>query len=88
MTEKIDEEVSVVMYYSAAKKYACPHIINWRNKQYDVGKIGYYHKIKDGVTIHHIYELVDKSESLWLKLDLNSDNLHWKLEAISDGNAS
>lgn len=88
MTEKIDEEVSVVMYYSADKKYACPHIISWNNRQYDVGKIGYHHKIKEGAVIHHIFELVDKTESLWFRLDFNSDNLHWRLEAVSDGNAA
>lgn len=86
MTEKIDEEASVVMYYSAAKRYACPHIISWRNRQYDVGKIGYYHKVKDGLVVHHIFELVDKTNSLWFRLNFNSDNLHWVIEAISDGN--
>ena len=85
MREKINEEVSVVMYYSAAKRLALPHLIHWQNKDYGVGKIGYHHTVKEGSTLHHIYELVDDQESLWFRLNLDTSNLHWKLEAISDG---
>jgi hypothetical protein len=47
MREKINEEVSVVMYYSAKKRIALPHLISWQNKDYPVGKIGYHHTVKD-----------------------------------------
>lgn len=88
MREKINEEVSVVMYYSARKRIATPHLISWQNKEYPVGKIGYHHTVKDGQTLHHIYELVDKDNSLWFRLNLDTSDLHWKLEAISDGLAT
>ncbi len=87
MKEKIEEEVSVVMYYSARKKMASPHLISWAGKEYEVGEIGYHHKVREGAVIHHIFELVDKTSSMWMRLNFNSDNLHWKLEAVSDGNA-
>ena len=85
MREKINEEVSVVMYYSAQQRLALPRIIRWQNNDYSVGKIGYHHAVKDGQTLHHIFELVDKEESIWFRLNLNTSNLHWKLEAVSDG---
>ena len=85
MREKINEEVSVVMYYSARKRRAVPHLISWQNKDYTVGKIGYHHTIRRGETLHHIFELVDKDESLWFRLSLDTSNLHWKLELVSDG---
>jgi len=85
MREIINQEVSVVMYYSANKHLALPHLIRWQNKDYVIGKIGYHHTIKQGLVMHHIFELVDDQESLWFRLDLNTDNLHWKLEMISDG---
>ena len=88
MKEKINEEISVVMYYSAKQRVALPHLINWQNRDYKVGKIGYQHKIYDGKTMHHIFELVDKDNTLWFRINLNTNNLHWVLEAISDGNAS
>jgi len=88
MREVINEEVSVVMVYSAKKRIALPHIISWRSREYRVGKIGYYHSVKVGDTRHHIYELVDKDNSLWFRLNLDSGNLHWMLEAIHDGLAT
>lgn len=88
MREKINEEVSVVMYYSSRKKVALPHLISWNGREYPVGKIGYHHKIYEGRVAHHIFELIDKNNTLWFRLNFNTDNLHWILEAVSDGNAS
>jgi hypothetical protein len=88
MREKIDEEVSVVMYYSARHKMAMPHIVQWKNTQYSVGKLGYHHKVWEGNTLHHIFEFADKENALSFRLNFNTSNLHWKLEAVSDGLAS
>lgn len=88
MREKIDEEVSVVMYYSVTKRLAVPHLIHWQNHDYRVGKIGYHHTTREGTTLHHIFELVDKEQGLWFRLNLNTANLHWRLEMISDGQGS
>lgn len=88
MKAKINEEVSVVMYYSAKKKQALPHVISWQNKEYNVGKIGYTHSYMEGRERQHIFELVDKDSSLWFRLRLDGGNLHWTLEAIHDGSAS
>lgn len=85
MKEAINEEVSVVMYYSARKRIALPHLISWQNKDYAVGEIGYHHTVKTGATLHHIFELVDKEQSLWFRLNFDTSNLHWLLEAVSDG---
>ena len=88
MREKINQEVSVVMYYSARRKQALPHTISWQNKEYFVGKIGYHHTVRDGATLHHIFELVDREQALWFRLNLDTSNLHWTLEAVSDGLAA
>ena len=88
MREIINEEVGVIMVYSAKRRVALPHLISWQNKDYKVGKIGYHHKIKDGTTVHHIFELVDSDETLHFRLNMNTDNLHWLLEAVSDGNSN
>lgn len=88
MREKINEEVSVVMFYSARQRKALPHTISWHNQEYRVGKVGYHHTVKNGAVLHHIYELVDQKEKLWFRLNLDTSNLHWKLEYVSDGLAS
>jgi len=88
MREKINQEVSVVMYYSARKRQALPHLISWQNKEYRVGKIGYSHAVYEGATLHHIFELVDVEETLWFRLKFNTSNLHWVLDEVSDGLAN
>lgn len=87
MREKINKEVSVVMYYSARKRLARPHLISWQNKDYPVGEIGYHHTVRNGETLHHIFELTDKDHSLWMRLNLDTSNLRWTLEAVHDGMA-
>ncbi len=88
MKETINQEVSVVMYYSSKKRIAQPHLINWQNRDYAVGEIGYHHTVYEGATLHHIFELVDKEKSLWFRLNFDTNNLHWLLEAVSDGLAT
>lgn len=88
MREKVNQEVSVVMYYSSKRKHAVPYLLNWQNKDYHLGKIDYYHAYMEGRDKQHIFELTDKEESLWFRLRLDSSNLHWTLEAVSDGNPS
>ena len=87
MHQIINQEVSVVAYYSIRKQLFLPHTLNWRGYRYTIGKIGYHHKFYNGKIAHHIFELVDKDATIWFRLNFNTDNLHWTLEAISDGNA-
>ncbi len=88
MRETINEEVSVVMYYSAKKRLAMPRLISWQNKDYTVDEVDYKHPVTEGKTLFHIFEFVDAQHSMWFRLKFNTSNLHWTLEAISDGNAN
>ncbi len=85
MRETINAEVSVVMYFSAKQRLALPHLVHWQNKDYPVGEVGFHHTVWVGKTLHHIYELVDEKETLWMRLNFDTGNLHWTLEAVSDG---
>ncbi len=88
MREKINQEVSVVMYYSSKQKLAVPHLLNWQNKDYALGKVSYYHNYMEGRDKQHIYELLDRNSSMHFRLRLDSSNLHWTLEAVHDGLSS
>lgn len=88
MREKIDEEISVVSYYSVKKKQTVPFRLSWQNKDYELGPVNYYHSYMEGRDKQHIFELVDKPNTLWFRLRLNSGNLHWYLEVIHDGLAN
>ena len=85
MREVINQEVSVVSYFSAKKRLSLPHTVSWQGREYAVGKIGFHHTVRRGDTLHHIFELVDREETLWMRLNFNTLNLHWTLEIVSDG---
>jgi hypothetical protein len=85
MLQVINEEISVAMSYSAQNREVKPRIIRWRNKAYEVDKIGYHHSYLEGRERQHIFEVVDLDKTLYFKLRLDSSNLHWTLEAIHDG---
>jgi hypothetical protein len=85
MKQKIDEEVSVVAYYSAKKKKFVPYRLHWQNKDYGLGPVDYCHSYMEGRERQHIFELCDTESSLWFRLRLDSLNLHWTLEAVHDG---
>lgn len=88
MKQQINEEVSVVVYYSAKKKKVVPYLLHWQNKDYSLGEVDYYHNYMEGRDKQHIFELVDKDSTLWFRLRLDSSNLHWTLEAVHDGLAT
>ena len=88
MREKIEEEVSVVVYYSVKKKLTVPYRLSWQNKEYELDHVNYYHTYMEGRDKQHIFELVDKEHTLWFRLRLDSGNLHWFLEAVHDGLAT
>jgi len=85
MREKINEKISVVTVFSAKQRAASPYMLNWQNKDYHVGQIGYHHTVRRGETLHHIYEVTDKDSNLAFRLNFDTSNLHWVLETVSDG---
>ena len=85
MRQIINQEVSVVSFFSARKRLSLPHIVSWQGREYSVGTIGFHHTVRKGDTLIHIDELTDGDEQLWMRLQLDTTNLHWTLEAVSDG---
>lgn len=85
MNRQIDEEVTVVMYYSSKKKKFIPYRLSWDNHDYELGEVDYYHNYMEGRERQHIFELSDKDQTLKFRLRMDSLNLHWILEGIHDG---
>lgn len=86
MLELINERVSVITKYDRSASTVMPVKVRWQAKDYLMQKLGYYHKVREGRTIQHIFHVTDGSLDFRLRLD--SDTLHWTLEQVSDGNAS
>lgn len=76
MIQIISEPVDVVFH-----KY--PTSLTWSGRTYSVIKLGLHHTYRHGITRHHVFSVV--SQDLFFRLNLNTDNLSWTLEEVSDG---
>jgi len=82
MTQQISELVSVSLAFDSKRKKVFPKWVVWKDRLYPVAKVGLHHTYKKGSTLFHVFSVTAKS--LFFRLVLNTDNLHWKLEEISD----
>lgn len=83
MTEKINEPVSVYLVSDVEKKRVYPKALIWRKRYYPISKVGLKHSFYQGEVLYHVFSVL--SQTLFLKLVLNTENLNWYLEEISDG---
>lgn len=86
MLETINERVSVITKYDTVTSTVMPMKIRWQAREYLMCKLGYYHKVREGRVVQHIFHVTDGTLDFRLKFE--SDTLHWILEQVSDGNAS
>jgi hypothetical protein len=83
MLEKISEPVSVSFTFDSQKKTVEPRALVWNGRLYGIKKIGLHHTYRQGRTLYHVFSVV--SNGMFFRLVLNTENLHWRLEEISDG---
>lgn len=76
MIQRISENVDVVFG-------KIPISLTWYNRTYQIIQLGLHHTYRDGITRHHVFSVI--SQDLFFRLNLNTDNLIWTLEEISDG---
>jgi hypothetical protein len=78
--QDIQEAISVIFVYNAKKRYAKPHSIKWRERNYKVEEICmHYFQEKDG-TFWHTY--VVQSGSTVMQVAMNARTLFWELEKV------
>lgn len=82
MTHKISTPVSVSFNYDSKKKKVYPKWVVWNNRLYPINKVGLHHTYRKGKTLYHVFSV--SSKSLYFRLLLNTETLHWKLEEVSD----
>lgn len=86
MNLKVSVPVSVVFAYQADKSSIKPLFVNWNGRNYRIIKTGLHHTYRQGRTLYHVFSVV--SQTLFFRLILNTENLFWRLEEISDGQTS
>ena len=86
MLQKFSEPVSVSLVYDHIKRYVYPHGINWSGKKYVIKKVGLHHAYRIGKTLYHVFSV--EADTLFFRLVLDTETLHWTLEEVSDGELS
>ncbi len=85
MNQQISEKVNVVTSYTKDKNRFVPYRIRWQGRDYFVKKISYYHKVREGRDLYHVFHVTDGNLDFCLHLD--AENLNWILKEVSDGYA-
>jgi len=83
MIQKINVPVSVSLSYNSKKRRVFPKWVVWNGRFYPIIKVGLHHSYKKGRVLFHVFSVASKT--LFFRLILNTETLHWKLEEISDG---
>lgn len=72
----VDEKVTVGIVNDI------PKYVIWKGRSHSITQIGLHHHFCEGKTLYHIFSCV--SDTIFLRLRLDTDSLLWKLEEISD----
>ncbi len=83
MQEIIQEKVSVLTVYDRSNGLVMPKKMKWQGRLYNIDKIGYHHKVKEGNKLIHIFSVCNQTLAFRLRLD--TETLQWTLEEVSDG---
>jgi hypothetical protein len=83
MLEKISIPISVSLIFDSAARKVIPKAVVWNGRVYKIVKIGLHHTYRAGRTLFHVFSVA--SDTLFFRLVLNTETLHWRLEEISDG---
>jgi len=86
MRESLDEPVSVIWFYNAARKHVQLSRMNWNGQHYSLGKIDFWHMTRAGDTLIHHFSIADAEGAAYFKLALNTDSLQWTLEEYMTAN--
>ena len=60
-----------------------PKVVTWNGRNYLVEKVGLHHTYRNGKVLFHVFSVVTKT--IFMRLELNTENLIWTLEEVSDG---
>jgi hypothetical protein len=80
---KVDVPIAVTLFYDPKSKMLQPTSVRWDGQEYPITKVGLHHTFREGRTLFHVFSVV--GPQLFFRLKLNTDNLFWRLEEISDG---
>lgn len=81
--DRVNELVDVVVKSKKGRGIVAPVVFLWKGRRRTMKEIGLVHPVRDGRSLHHIFEGTDGS--LWYRLNYDTETLQWTLEATWDG---
>ncbi|MCL4338490.1 hypothetical protein M1271_02280 [Patescibacteria group bacterium] len=83
MMMKVSAPVTVSLIYNHRTNSVSPQVILWEGRKYIVSKVGLHHVVRRGRTLYHVFSV--ETADLFFRLVLDTDNLHWIVEEIANG---
>ena len=83
MIQDIKAPVTTYLVYDHKKNRVYPALLRWDGVEYKIKKVGLHYTYRNGKTLFHVYTV--SSSDMSFKLVLNTDNLFWMVEQVSDG---
>lgn len=82
MIQKISAPISVRTDYDCRMGKFFPTGITWEGRDYPVTQIGFHHTYRKGRVLYHVFSV--SAKTLFFRIELNSEDLTWRLEEIAD----
>jgi hypothetical protein len=86
MIQKVSVPAGVTLVFDHRRRAVAPAEVVWDGKPYKIVRVGLHHTYREGRTLFHVFSAA--SETMFFRLVLNTDNLFWTLEEISDGESN
>lgn len=83
MIQDLHEPITVKTVYDHKNRRVYPSELFWQNQTCKITKLGLHHTYRAGTTLFHVFSI--STDLLSFKLQLDTGNLFWTVEQISDG---
>lgn len=82
----LHEKIDVLAIFNRLGVVVVIHKIKWQNRTYSIKKQVYAYRRREGRNVDHVFHVA--SDTLHFKIVLNTENLSFWLEEISDGHTN
>jgi hypothetical protein len=86
MIQRIHAPISVDLVFDHTLRKVFPRFVRWEGQSHRILKIGLHHTYRQGRTLYHVFSV--ETATLFFRLVLDTDTLHWSVEEIADGESN
>jgi len=86
MIQKLQAPVSVQLNFDHRARTTKPVKLTYDGNEHELVSVGFHHTYREGRTLYHVFSV--SSQTTFFRIVLNTDNLSWTLQEVSDGEAN